>query len=328
MLSHEGSDKVIENSPFDVLQNMPDFDMTEMRRRGEDDPKKLENFRKLVDFFDKDMSIKKSLVDLAPSGQKRTTMSDVEYADKFYNDFLEIKSNLKEIMQNYYKSKEIDQRLQQIEDNIINSGVDSRKLSLVYQNDLISMSKEFNDGVREEAVGYSIWSNPHVIDEDARSINEILHLIHSSIVNNENTFKELPILKKDTQGMVTLYGTPNSMNDVSLGIFEGIKDARSPIDIAAIEDRTIMMVRDRGHALTLDIQKDDDGKYYIDYFIPKICNVDKVNLLPGVRKVQKKEGLDQALEYTTGIFSLDQDSNVADEVLNFISMVPTDEDME
>lgn len=47
-----------------------------------------------------------------------------------------------------------------------------------------------------------------------------------------------------------------------------------------------MMLRDFGHATTLDINIEND-EAWIEYFIPKVCNYLMVNELPGVRKVDK-----------------------------------------
>ena len=79
-----------------------------------------------------------------------------------------------------------------------------------------------------------------------------------------------------------------------------------------------MMVRDRGHALSIEIEKEND-KYYVKYFIPNINNVDMVNELKGVRKVN-----DQS-KFTTGIFETNLE-NLTSNLTDFIGHVPTDFD--
>ena len=83
----------------------------------------------------------------------------------------------------------------------------------------------------------------------------------------------------------------------------------------------------RSYALGHKAKKDPNGEYYVSYFVPKICNVDKINLLPGVRKVQKKLGVNQARESTTGVFKIDNEAEVGQKVLSFIDMVPDDKDI-
>lgn len=85
------------------------------------------------------------------------------------------------------------------------------------------------------------------------------------------------------------------------------------------DDRVIMMVRDIGHALSIEIEKEND-KYYIRYFIPKVCNIDMVNSLKGVKKVKKGDN------YTVGIFETSLEKLPFD-LVDFISKVPTDIDM-
>lgn len=49
-----------------------------------------------------------------------------------------------------------------------------------------------------------------------------------------------------------------------------------------MEDRTLMMIRDRGHALTIDIDSLEKDNVVVNYFVPKICNKEMVKALPGI----------------------------------------------
>lgn len=322
-----------DNNGFSTLSSMPSFEQwqAEQAKETEATPEQLENFRQFVDFFKKDSDIKKSLTELAPSDQDFYGDGTVKYADKLYDGIKDITSDIKGIMANYYKSEDIEKRLKQIEEDVINAGANPDKLAQVYRRDFAAMSEELNNDIHQETVGYSAWNNPHQLDSKATSVNEILHLIHSSIVNNESILQSLPVLDKteDRYGSTTLYGTTDSENPVAKEIYEQIKNGdESYTDIITLPDRTLMMVRDRGHALTVDVEKDPtSGKFFINYFVPKICNVDKVNQLPGVRKVAKKEGEFQVGEFTTGVFSVDNESDVATSVISFVKMVPTDDDI-
>lgn len=289
------------------------------------------NFNKLINFLDKDMSIKETLAGLAPNEADIYGGDGVAYADRLYQSLTDITYDLQSIMQDYYPSDDIDERLASIKQDVIESGANFSKLSAVYQRDFSDMSESFVHQTQKEVQGYLLFKDPHSLDQKAKSINEILHLIHSSIVNNENILQGLPILAKnesDYDPGVTLYGTPETFNPIAQEIFDGFKDdPDAMVDIVSIKDRILMMVRDSGHALTIDIQRDPDGKYYVRYFVPKICNVDKVNRLPGVHRVAKKEGVKQVNESTTGIFAIEPGQDVSSVILNFISAVPTDADI-
>ena len=79
------------------------------------------------------------------------------------------------------------------------------------------------------------------------------------------------------------------------------------------------MIRDLGHALTIEIDI-EDNKCMIRYFIPKICNIDMINSLKGVKKVKKGDN------YTVGMFECTLEK-LPFELVDFISKVPTDMDM-
>ena len=86
------------------------------------------------------------------------------------------------------------------------------------------------------------------------------------------------------------------------------------------EKKLIMMVRDRGHALTIEITLNND-KARIEYFIPKVCNLEMVNNLPGINKIK-----DDTVG-ATGIIETDI-KDLPNVLFSFISKVPMDEDME
>ena len=85
------------------------------------------------------------------------------------------------------------------------------------------------------------------------------------------------------------------------------------------EKTLIMMVRDRGHALSIEVTLNKDNAR-IEYFIPKICYVEMVNILPGVIIV-----IDDSIG-TTGAIEVEV-KDLPTALFNFISMVPTDMDI-
>ena len=90
-------------------------------------------------------------------------------------------------------------------------------------------------------------------------------------------------------------------------------------DIVAVSERKlIMMVRDRGHALTIEITLQMNTAR-MEYFIPKICNIDMVNDLPGINKIN------QDSIAATGIIEIPI-NELSNTIFNFISKVPTDKD--
>ena len=85
------------------------------------------------------------------------------------------------------------------------------------------------------------------------------------------------------------------------------------------DDKAILLVRDVAHALSIQIKKYEGG-YFVEYFVPKICNVEMVNKLPGVTKVVDDSS------YTIGQFEIAEKDFPAS-LYQFVKMVPTDADM-
>ena len=80
------------------------------------------------------------------------------------------------------------------------------------------------------------------------------------------------------------------------------------------------MVRDKGHALSIEISLHNDVAR-IEYFIPKLCNIDMINKLPGINAVNKDSiGATGVVEVPINILS--------DALFDFISKVPMDSDMD
>ncbi len=80
-----------------------------------------------------------------------------------------------------------------------------------------------------------------------------------------------------------------------------------------------MMIRDRGHALTIEISLNNNIAR-LEYFIPKLCNIDMINSLPGVNKVNKNS------IGATGILEIDI-NKLPNCLFDLISRVPMDSDM-
>ena len=182
------------------------------------------------------------------------------------------------------------------------------------------MSESLVNEVGNNCVGYSMFNGISL--EKGKSINEILHIVHQTIINDESNYKGLPIVsrKQNDEGYdITLYG---NSEQVSNNIFNILPKNLSSgdIDIMSLsDDKIIIMARDLGHALVVEIEKENE-MYYVNYFIPKICNIDMVNNLKGVKKVTDESN------YTVGNFAANQ-NNLYLEVLNLLSSVPMDKDM-
>ena len=117
---------------------------------------------------------------------------------------------------------------------------------------------------------------------------------------------------------VTLRGNRNSRLNILYEVFPLDADYGSTDIITINDDKQIMMIRDLGHALSIEISVNNNIAR-VEYFIPKLCNVDMIKRLPGIININK-------VSYTAnGAFEVDF-SKLESALYTFISMVPTDSD--
>lgn len=91
-------------------------------------------------------------------------------------------------------------------------------------------------------------------------------------------------------------------------------------DMVTINERKLlMMVRDREHALTIEITINLQTAR-IEYYIPKLCNIDMINDLPGINKVnQNSVGATGVIEVSI--------CDLPNTLFSFISKVPMNSDI-
>ena len=288
-----------------------------------------EKIIKLQHFFSVDTKIKKEIYDIAPQSLNgyidETSIS--EYTDKLNDSLIYILSELKCVALDVFgKESSIFNKVcyleQNIKTNFYSCGFDIEKLKSFYQKYISNMEPSFIDDVKRSYIGYYFGGGGVSPLKKASTINEILHLMHSRIINNEGLLKSIPLLnEKDNQhnNTISLRGIRNPMFEQLFMMFPTDLDC-GITDMVIINEKTlIMMVRDRGHALSIEVTLNKDNAR-IEYFIPKICNVEMVNKIPGVNKVN-----DDSIG-TTGTIEVEI-KDLPTALFNFISMVPTDMDI-
>ena len=282
-----------------------------------------EKIIKLQHFFSVDTKIKKEIYDIAPQSLNgyidETSIS--EYTDKLNDSLIYILSELKCVALDVFgKESSIFNKVcyleQDIKTNFYSCGFDIEKLKSFYQKYISNMEPSFIDDVKRSYIGYYFGGGGVSPLKKASTINEILHLMHSRIINNEGLLQSIPLLnEKDNQhnNTISLRGIRNPMFEQLFMMFPTDLDC-GITDMVIINEKTlIMMVRDRGHALSIEVTLNKDNAR-IEYFIPKICNVEMVNKIPGVNKVN-----DDSIG-TTGAIEVEV-KDLPTALFNFISMV-------
>ena len=186
------------------------------------------------------------------------------------------------------------------------------------------MKPQLVEKAKNTFVGYTFYgglsATSRIINE-VGSINELLHIMHSSIINDQDLLQSMPIIgtkKNEFSYNIVLYGEENK---ISQEIFEKFpKDLDvGDTDIVSMEDRTLMMIRDRGHALTIDIDSLEKDNVVVNYFVPKICNKEMVKALPGINP--------SSITKNGAVGTFDLKKGDIKKIFDFIGKVPTDMDM-
>lgn len=251
----------------------------------------------------------------------------MNYTDKIDNSLKYIFECLKRMILSIGLGDLFLEKLEELKENTFNKFYDCKfdidKLKSFYQINITDMDEKFVDLVRESCVGYS-FSFPPV--DKVNSVNEMLHVTHSYVINNQMILQSFNVVDTkpiDDYANINLYG---SNSELAKNIFVNfpIDIDCGDVDIVSVTDnKVIMMIRDKGHALTMEIDKVGD-EVECHYFIPKLCNIGMINMLPGVRKVKEDAPTHSG---TNGVFYSKLDDFVGN-LYEFVEMVPTDSDMD
>ena len=287
---------------------------------------------KLQNFFIADARIKRKMYSNAPPPVNVLLKTDhyYDYVDSLNDNLPDIISDLKQITVNFFGDQselyrhieELEARLSKELDELDSpTYIDTQKLQRFYEKYVTKMEPDFENVVQSTCVGYTLFRDLPV--DRANSINEILHLIHAFIMNNEDILQSVGVLQEKTNQKdypITLRGVPSERFAEIYMMFPDDLDVGYTDMICLSNRRMLMMVRDRGHALTMETSV-DDGVARIEYFIPKICNAEMVNSLPGL--------LNKVNERSTGAIGAIciPEEELSTTLIDFISRVPMDKDI-
>ena len=289
-----------------------------------------ENLENLKKFLYLDTRIKNEMLSMGMVSEESLFTEDaiLKYSDNINESLKYVFSSFKKMSSCLGLDNLFLEKIEQLEKitflKFYDCKLDINKLKSFYQNFVANMDENFVTKVRETCKGYSFEAINMPV-ENVSSINEMLHIMHSYVLNNENIYQSINVVaKKENVGGydITLYGDSNELSSSVFNNFP-IEMFCGWVDIVSVNNnKVIMMVRDRGHALTIELDKMEKD-IRCAYFIPKLCNIEMINMLPGVRKVNENTNIHSG---TNGIFYSNSDTFLSD-LYTFINMVPTDLDM-
>lgn len=285
-----------------------------------------ENLKNIEEFFKLNFKIKETLARIAPSEiDKYSNETLMKCNDRLYfgiEDIHEMFLKICAVLETEYLTDDINNLFKKIQSNLAKCDYSYNKMVSFYDKNCSYMDLNLTNKVKEEFVAYSMFNT--VIGDivlEANTINELLHIFHSYLLNNEYIYKSMPKLKSTINNYgtdVTLYGLENDISNI---VFENfpLDSNGQETEIISLNNKIIIMVRGLGHALSIEIDINND-KCMIRYFIPKVCNPLKVNQLKGVKKVNNNE------KFTNGRFECDL-KDLTYELNHFIYNVPCDKDL-
>lgn len=284
------------------------------------------NTKLLMAFFKEDKYIKNQMIRLVPPSDTFDEYVIEKYSNDLYDTLKDIFNDL--IMFSNYFSPYLTKSIESIKDRTLNNlaeaKLDINKLKKFYVENISDMSEELVSATKKDFKGYYFGGSGESL-KYMKTLNEVLHVLHSSIVNNNELYNSLNIIetkKLDEYVDLRFFGVDN---ELARSLYESFPEELNDCitDIVGLENNgAMMMVRDLGHALTIEFETIGD-EIRVSYFIPKLCNKDMINQLPGVKKVD--ESVDM-FDGTTGTFYTTKKSLVHD-AYDFMKKVPTDSDI-
>ena len=156
-----------------------------------------EKLQSLEQFFDYDLQIKK-LISFYPDINDNQGI--VYYLDTYDKILKEIKYMLMKMLQftnaNTMDIKHVNKLFKQYEKMLLKSITNQYKLIEFYQTCIANMNPELIDEINREIKGYYVYCNPSGLILKSQTINELLHVLHSYVVNNESFYEMMPILEE------------------------------------------------------------------------------------------------------------------------------------
>lgn len=275
-------------------------------------------------FFELNLKIKNLLPDTNDIYIFTSTNETINYMDnlcktvktlKYYFELInEITHLLKpEYLQNFFNT--IYYEIVKISPN------NKETIKNLIEKRFYKMDPCLTNDISKEFLGYSMFDEENLDTfNKITSLNELLHYYHSYMLNNELFYEDMPEVYKSEnfEGYsLTLRGKETSLGKKLL---ENLKEiSLGYTDICVLENKLIIMIRDKAHALSIEIEE-ENNLYYVKYHIPKICNLDMVNNLNGVKQITEND------RSTLGSF-ISSKETILQDLTEFIRDVPTDDNI-
>lgn len=317
------------NSSPHVLPEIPAKNNLEFSDSSEQQESEISpDLQAFKNFFKIDLRIKRELMQAAPSQTDDFDEgSRMKYVDDAYHTYKDFRSDFAQIEQDFHLGETVqrctDEFFRRGAEHFAPSRYDASITKKIYQEEFTDMRRDFIEKVKNKFVGYKlVRGNLGAMIAGSRSVNELLHAYHSFIMNNENILQNVPPVssKENSSGYsIVLRGEETAL---SKQLFDSISDDLNigDTDIVSADENIMMMVRNRGHALTISAEPDgaQPDKMWVEYNVPKLCNIEKIKALPGLSGCTENGA--------SGGFFVSR-NEFGSKISEFIVRVPNDKDM-
>ena len=283
----------------------------------------MKSIKDLERFFEIDLQVKKLIETSRPNLYNSESVEEEEKLLKVV-DISRRAINQMVFLSGLDLKEEFDEIVDKIEDKIKKCNYNIDKLIITYENDILKLTKGLEESVEKNIFAYSIKNGVYEPLKYCNTISDMLHYIHFYVLNDEITMQSMNIIDKKEISSDYCYTIYGKENDIAKKIYDNLPNIEEvDIDLVSFDKHIIIIVRNVGHALTIDCQYENDN-IRVSYFIPKVCNIEKVNKLIGVKKLDPSKN--DYSSPTHGEFVVNRE-NVGRAISEFIKHVPTDDDI-
>ncbi len=306
------------------------------------DMKSNEKLLKLEKMLNNNIFIKETLHKMAPNEEYFSSVAvSMQYSDMFlkYLDLLKRTFNnmLDDFGLEVFTKVEMEELFLTIERDVVRNYGNLNVTKTLFEKHISSMREDFVESVSKGYMGYYLMSGVGVMKPI--TLNELLHLHHFATLNNERLFDRMPLITKGTdpktsfieegpwQGVEYFGKETKFSNKIYEAIYNIMYNSpkfssfKSLAHVISLNNKIIVMIRDLGHATTMEINY-DDATVDIKYYIPKICNYEMAQNLPGIMHISGNDVRD----YAKGSFETTKEDFI-DEFNSFLYAIPMDTDI-
>lgn len=276
----------------------------------------INSYKRIDLFYKYNIAIKKILFSLRPieyNDNENYKVNMIEKIDEIKNYFFDIL----DILNFHPEEKEYVNKIFDVcQEKLRRVKLDINELDLFYHDYIYDIDKNLTKTIRHQT--YAIGGSSAFLIPKAKTINELLFIVHCSVNNDINLYQNVPIL--DEKNNISIRGEET---ELSRSIYNSLSSDITPgfVEIISLKNvnKILMLISKRGHATTIEITQNEDI-IDINYFIPRIYHLEMVNKLRGVTPVTENDF------YATGMFRCTT-NDVCEKLQELIEGIPMDKHM-